>query len=178
MTLQEAKQLIAVFKNADRVPKEYGPILIRAANIVRNATKKRNPKNILGVNIIRDLESGKYYIYDYRFDEYKDGPFNSVNDAKDALAYYKSIRRYTMSPRRHSALGFKTKYKGGQKKHNPPKPVMIYGSIGRIEGTKTQRHICDDECVAYGHRYYHNFKSKPKMYGLPDGSLLVTNRRM
>lgn len=58
-------------------------------------------------------------------------------------------------------------------KPNPNKPVLIYGEVQQIRAKKTQKHICDDECKAHGHRYFHDFKSKPKMYGLPDGSLLI-----
>lgn len=54
-----------------------------------------------------------------------------------------------------------------------PKAVLIYGRVNRIIATKTQNHICDAECKRHGHRYYHDFSSKPKMYGLPDGSLLI-----
>jgi hypothetical protein len=58
-------------------------------------------------------------------------------------------------------------------KHNPQKPVLIYGDVQRIYAKKTQNHICDDECKKSDHRYFHDFKSKPKMYGLPDGSILI-----
>jgi hypothetical protein len=54
-----------------------------------------------------------------------------------------------------------------------PKRVLIYGNVECIYAKKTQKHICDAECKAHGHRYYHEFSSKPKMYGLPDGSLLI-----
>lgn len=54
-----------------------------------------------------------------------------------------------------------------------PKGVLIYGQVDCIYATKKQNHVCDDDCKAHGHRYFHKFKSKPKMYGLPDGSLLI-----
>jgi hypothetical protein len=56
---------------------------------------------------------------------------------------------------------------------NPKQGVLIYGNVQRIYATKTQSHICDADCKAHGHRYYHEFTSKPKMYGLPDGSILI-----
>jgi len=54
-----------------------------------------------------------------------------------------------------------------------PKGVLIYGQVETIYAKKTQNHICDDSCKAHGHKYYHTFSSKPKMYGLPDGTLLI-----
>lgn len=60
-----------------------------------------------------------------------------------------------------------------RRKANPGKPVLIYGQVDRIYATKKQNHICDEECKRNGHRYFHDFSSKPKMYGLPDGSLLI-----
>lgn len=58
-------------------------------------------------------------------------------------------------------------------KANPDQPVLIYGKVTKILATKTQDHICDAECKQAGHRYFHNFTSTAKMYGLPDGSLLI-----
>jgi hypothetical protein len=56
---------------------------------------------------------------------------------------------------------------------NPKKPVLIYGQVERIFAKKTQNHVCDDDCKSHEHRYFHDFKSKPKMYGLPNGSILI-----
>lgn len=60
-----------------------------------------------------------------------------------------------------------------RKAKSNPHGVLIYGQVDTIYAKKTQNHICDDDCKAHGHRYYHKFSSKPKMYGLPDGTLLI-----
>lgn len=57
-----------------------------------------------------------------------------------------------------------------------PNRTLIYGCVETIYAKKTQSHICDDDCKAHGHKYYHKFSSKPKMYGLPNGDLLITTR--
>ena len=57
-----------------------------------------------------------------------------------------------------------------------PKAVLIYGSVQTIYAKKTQPHICDDECKKHNHQYFHDFSSKPKMYGLPNGDLLIKHR--
>lgn len=62
-------------------------------------------------------------------------------------------------------------------KKNPTSAVVIYGKVLRIEAQKTQKHRCDDECAKFKHRYYHDFKKGPIMYGLPDGSLLIKARK-
>lgn len=54
-----------------------------------------------------------------------------------------------------------------------PKRVLIYGNVQRIYAQKTQPHICDADCKKHDHRYFHDFTSKPKMYGLPNGDLLI-----
>src|SRR5262245_20781647 len=54
---------------------------------------------------------------------------------------------------------------------NPKRGVLIYGQVQTIYAKKTQPHVCDDDCKAHNHQYYHKFSSKPKMYGLPDGTL-------
>lgn len=65
-----------------------------------------------------------------------------------------------------------------EKKQNPPisDNVKIYGRLIRIEAQKTQDHICDNECKAVNHKYFHDFKSKPEIWGLPNGDLLIKAR--
>lgn len=67
----------------------------------------------------------------------------------------------------------------GKSKSNPPsrKPVMIYGRLLRIEAQKTQKHICDAACKKAQHRYFHDFSSRPAIYGSPDGKTLTIKLR-
>lgn len=63
-----------------------------------------------------------------------------------------------------------------RKTHGKRNPGLtkIYGKVLRIEAQKTGKHQCDAECKKFGHKYYHDFKVGPVMYGLPDGrSLLI-----
>lgn len=50
---------------------------------------------------------------------------------------------------------------------NPPRKgrTLIYGRVLRIEAQKTQGHRCDAGCKRANHRYYHDFKKGPKLYG-------------
>lgn len=59
---------------------------------------------------------------------------------------------------------------------NPVVDCIIYGRVLAVEAMKTQKHICDDECKEYGHRYRHDFKKGAVMYGLSDGSILIKTR--
>lgn len=74
---------------------------------------------------------GKYWVYDHAFNEVKAGPFDTRADAKAVHAVIKSRARYTTSPRHHAELGFKTKYPGGQKRHNAGvgKAFTFHGSF-------------------------------------------------
>ena len=65
------------------------------------------------------------------------------------------------------------RYRKEVRQRNPKGATLIYGQVDCIYATKKQNHICDDECKKNGHRYFHEFSSKPKMYGLPDGTLLI-----
>ncbi len=63
---------------------------------------------------------------------------------------------------------------------NPRKKklVVIYGAVLSIDAQKTQAHQCDSTCTKFRHKYRHVFKSKPKMYGLPNGDILITTRHL
>lgn len=65
-----------------------------------------------------------------------------------------------------------TKNKCGLRQ-NPVIQTVIYGKVLAIEAQKTQKHVCDDECKQYGHRYRHDFTTPVVMYGLSDGSILL-----
>lgn len=66
--------------------------------------------------------------------------------------------------------------KTNKRSQRNPKRVLIYGEVNRIYARKTQPHVCDDDCKKHGHRYFHDFSSKPRMYGLPNGDLLIRSR--
>jgi hypothetical protein len=55
-------------------------------------------------------------------------------------------------------------------------PRKNYGQLLEMRMKRTGPHRCDAKCAAAGHRYKHVFKSKPTVYGLPNGSILIEGR--
>lgn len=55
--------------------------------------------------------------------------------------------------------------------------MQIYGRCLRIEAIKTNNHTYGGKATAAGQRYYHDFTTKnAKIYGLPNGDLLISTR--
>jgi hypothetical protein len=52
----------------------------------------------------------------------------------------------------------------------------LIGQVREIEAQKTQRHLCDAECKRLGHRYYHAFTEKNRMWQLRNGDLLIQSQ--
>lgn len=58
-------------------------------------------------------------------------------------------------------------------------PAEIYDEALRIEGRKGPGHVCDSECEASDHSYYHDFRgsTKARILGNADGSLTIISGR-
>ena len=70
---------------------------------------------------------------------------------------------------------FVLKPKPGTK--NPGGRVKIYGRCLRIEAIKTVKHTYGGKSTGAGQRYFHDFTTKnAKIYGLPNGDLLISAR--
>lgn len=54
----------------------------------------------------------------------------------------------------------------------------IYGRLIEIRAKKTGVHRCDKECKAHGHLYKHSFKPGATVYGLENGDILISTRRL
>lgn len=105
--------------------------------------------------------------------EPQSGLFNSISKRKARLILHEGKargRRLTAKQRRF--FGARASGYPARKQKNPG-PRIIYGRVLRVDAQKTQTHICDDECKKFGHRYFHEFGPGAKMYGLPDGSILI-----
>jgi hypothetical protein len=107
--------------------------------------------------------SGESYLYDV--------------DKQKFIAHFVNGILTQETKQRAVASSVKYQHKGPQVGvKNPKRGTLVYSQVNRIIATKTQEHVCDAECKRHGHRYFHDFTSRPKMYGLPNGDLLITTR--
>jgi hypothetical protein len=60
-------------------------------------------------------------------------------------------------------------------RRNPP-GIKIYERLSKVYAQKGPGHKCDPACKRAGHWYYHVFTSRPKMYGLANGDVLISSR--
>jgi hypothetical protein len=83
-------------------------------------------------------------------------------------SYYFVLRPKDVGTKRHHRT---VVHASNPKNRSSRKRVLIYEKITRIEGTKGKDSNFPLE------KFFHNFrKPYPKMYGLPDGSLLISSK--
>jgi hypothetical protein len=171
MTPQKARVIFATHMQAARTRKlsTYEKDQLSKARQVLRTSRKPAMNKPHSRGFAMD-KTDKYW-YDKGFNDALLG-INKRNQKAQYLRGYKDGVHYAESRER---AGFGDP-RPSKRVSNPKKPVLIYGQVERIYATKTQNHSCDSECKRNGHRYFHDFSSKPKMYGLPDGSLLIKSR--
>lgn len=171
MTAQKAKVIFATHMQAARSRKlttYENNQLSEARQVLRHSRRPAmNPRTYAQLQREKFQSGDRVY---YRADRKAHGTIKRVNESSNQYWVVWDDGDYTVV-RKQEIHRLLAGPKG--KLPNPGKRVLIYGQVDRIYATKKQNHICDEECKRNGHRYFHDFKSKPKMYGLPDGSLLI-----
>lgn len=180
MTLPQARQVFAMHMQAARTRKltaRETQQLSKARQILRQHAKPAMNKaqtisaehaDVFIHNKIKDADT---YWHQKGFDDACLG-IRPRNKKKAYVRGYRAGKHYCDTREKY---GHPTQRHGMRIEENPrrQKRVLIYGEVSTIYAKKTQNHICDVECKKHGHRYFHDFSSKPKMYGLPDGSILI-----
>jgi hypothetical protein len=91
---------------------------------------------------------------------------NRLRSASQVIRYHRRKTSATNTPRRVRKVSSRVRARSNG--HENPRGTLIYEKVTRIEGTKGR------ESQYPGQKFFHNFKRPyPKMYGLPDGSLLI-----
>ena len=109
---------------------------------------------------VRKLPGGGYRVT-------HDGKVSAARTTKKrATAQARLLRgvKHGMIPRKNPAV------------HRPAKPMEIYGRLLRIEAQKGPGHVCDAQCKKANHCYYHDFSRHARVFGMPDGSLRITDK--
>lgn len=98
---------------------------------------------------------------------------------KQAWRYLQTGKRpknKSVDRRAESYVSIQKSIRDFKRKPNPGGRTIIYGRVLRVDAQKTQKHICDAGCKRVGHKYTHGFKPGAKMYGLPNGDILISSR--
>src|SRR5262245_41504427 len=154
---------------ADQLKKEYLELTKASFDKVFGGNA-RKARMIVG-RILR--ERGYYWSDNYPFGEIPIRENAPVSKRKArVILHHGKVRGRKLTAKQRRYFGARA---SGYPVRNPKKKlVLIYGAVLSIDARKTQPHQCDKECIQHGHNYRHKFSSKPHMYGLPNGDILIS----